>query len=98
MRKEFLMMSENLEPKVKMDIDLDGGENYSPIDESTDLKDINIKDIEKLMRNVKDMLSIVEQRWAATRDEFKLSMDSINKAMAYNSQHATRRLARRYAI
>lgn len=78
----------NDKPEVEVAIDLDGGENHQMIDEDTELKDIDIKGIEKLMRNVKDMLSIVEQRWAATRDEFKLSMDSINKAMAYNSQHA----------
>lgn len=78
----------NDKPEVDVAIDLDGGENHQMIDEDTELKDIDIKGIEKLMRNVKDMLSIVEQRWAATRDEFKLSMDSVNKAMAYNSQHA----------
>lgn len=84
------MMDEmkNDKPEVDVAIDLDGGENHQMIDEDTELKDIDIKGIEKLMRNVKDMLSIVEQRWAATRDEFKLSMDNINKAMAYNSQHA----------
>jgi hypothetical protein len=84
------MMDEvkNDKPEVEVSIDLDGGENHQMIDEDTELKDIDIKGIEKLMRNVKDMLSIVEQRWAATRDEFKLSMDNINKAMAYNSQHA----------
>ena len=78
-------------PEVELSIDLDGGENHQLIDEGTNLEDIDLKSIEKLMRNVKDMLSIVEQRWATTRDEFKLSMDSINKAMAYNSHHADRK-------
>lgn len=48
---------------------------------------MDIKTVGQLLKQIKDLVGIVEQQWGNTKEEFGLNMDHIKQLAVYNKEH-----------
>ena len=59
------------------------------IDPENPLNDVSIKEISNLLKNVKEMVSIMENHWNQSKAEFKLTDTHMKQLYQYNEEHRT---------
>lgn len=50
---------------------------------------MDLKTVAQLLKQVKDLVGIVEQQWGNTKEEFKLTMDHMKQLAVFNKEHMT---------
>ena len=64
-------------------------ETKNVIDPENPLTDISIKELSNLLKNVKDIVSIMEEHWNQSKTEFKLTDTHMKQLYQYNEEHRT---------
>ena len=58
-------------------------------DTPENVEKMDIKTVGHLLKQIKDLVGIVEQQWGNTKEEFKLTMDHMKQLAVFNKEHMT---------